>query len=107
MIGNTKPIKLIKYTQTIDANGDASESVQTTYKMWAEINDGGGARNQTDGRTALSDTKTFRINFRDYNITSDYKIQYFGQMYAISNARRINEKRFNWEITAFNIFELD
>jgi head-tail adaptor len=107
MIGNTKPIKLIKYTQTIDANGDASESVQTTYKMWAEITDGGGGRAQADGRTELSDSKTFKINFRDYNITSDYKIQYFGQMYAISNARRINEKRFTWEITAFNIFELD
>jgi SPP1 family predicted phage head-tail adaptor len=107
MIGNTKPIKLLKYATTIDANGDATETIQTTYKMWAEVTDNGGGRSQGNGRTELSDNKIFKINFRDYNITSEYKIQYFGQTYAISNARRIDEKRFTWEITAFNIFELD
>jgi SPP1 family predicted phage head-tail adaptor len=107
MIGTTKPIKLLKYTTTIDANGDATETVATTYKMWAEVTDGGGGRNQDAGRTENSDTKTFRINFRDYNITPDYKIEYFGQTYSISSASRVNEQRFNWEITAFSIFELD
>jgi SPP1 family predicted phage head-tail adaptor len=107
MIGTTKPIKLIKYTQTIDSNGDATESVAVTYKMWADIEDGGGSRSQANGRTDMSDTKTFRINFRGYNITPDYKIEYFGQTYSISSVKRINEQRFNWEITAFNIFELD
>ena len=107
MIGRMKPIKLLKYTQSIDANGDAGESVATTYKMWAEITDEGGGRTQDVGKTDLSDTKTFKIYFRDYNINSNYKIQYFGQTYAISNAKRLQESRFNWEITAFNIFELD
>ncbi len=54
MIGNLKPIKLLKYSQTIDANGDATESVATTYKMWAEVEDGGGSRSEGDGRTEMS-----------------------------------------------------
>lgn len=107
MIGNLKPIKLLKYAETIDANGDATESVQTTYKMWAEVTDEGGGRSQETGRTELGDSKTFKIYFRGYNINSNYKIQYFGQVYAISNAKRVDEKRFNWEISAFNVFELD
>ena len=104
MIDNLKPIKLLKYTNTIDADGDATDTVATTYKMWAEVEDGGGSRTQADGRTDMSDTKTFKLPFRGYNITPDYKIEYFGQTYSISAVRRIDEKRFNWEITAFTIF---
>ena len=104
MIGNLKPIKLLKYTNTINADGDATDTVATTYKMWAEVEDGGGSRTQADGRTDMSDTKTFKLPFRGYNITPDYKIEYFGQTYSISAVRRIDEKRFNWEITAFTIF---
>ena len=104
MIGNLKPIKLLKYTNTIDADGDATDTVAVTYKMWAEVEDGGGSRTQADGRTDMSDTKTFKLPFRGYNITPDYKIEYFGQTYSISAVRRIDEKRFNWEITAFTIF---
>ena len=107
MIGNLKPIKLLKYTSTIDADGDATETVVTTYKMWAEITDDGGGRNQSNGKTELSDSKTFKIYFRGYNITPDMRIEYFGQTYSISNAKRIDEKRFNWEISAFNMWELD
>jgi SPP1 family predicted phage head-tail adaptor len=104
MIGNLKPIKLLKYTNTIDADGDATDTVAVTYKMWAEISDEGGGRTQADGRTDMSDTKTFKVPFRGYNITPDYKIEYFGQTYSISSVRRIDEKRFYWEITAFTIF---
>lgn len=106
MIGNLKPIKLIQYTQAIDNNGDAAESIQTVYKMWAEITDDGGSKSMEFGRTAMSDTKTFKINFRNYLVTGDYKIQYFGQTYAVTSIKRIQEKRFNYEITAFNTFEV-
>lgn len=106
MIGKLKPIKLLRYSNTIDANGDATETVQST-KMWAEVTDGGGGRSQADGKTELSDSKTFKIFFRGYNITPDMKLQYFGQTYAISNAKRINEMRFNWEISATAMWELD
>jgi len=106
MIGTTKPIKLLKYTTTVDANGDAQETLATTYKLWAEISDSGGGRSQVDCRTDASDTKVFRINFRDYPITPDFKIEYFGQTYSISNVRRVDQQRFYWEITAFNIYEV-
>lgn len=106
MIGS-KPIKLLKYTTTVDANGDATGAVAETYKLWADVSDDGGGRSQANGKTNLGDSKVFRINFRNYNITPDYKIEYFGQTYAISNVKRVKEQRFNWEISAFSIFELD
>jgi len=104
-IGNLKPIKLVAYSTNIDPNGDAVESVQTTYKMWAEVTDNGGGRSQSNGRTELSDTKTFKINFRGYLITGNYKVIYFGQTYALTSIERIQEKRFNYLLTGFNIFE--
>lgn len=107
VIANYKPIKLLKYTNSIDANGDASETIVTTYKMWAEVTDNGGGKTQTDGKTQSSDSKTFKIWFRDYPINSNFRIQYFGQTYGIGNVKRLDEKRFNWEISAFNMYELD
>lgn len=104
-IGNLKPIKLLVYGTNIDANGDAIESIQKIYKMWAEVADNGGSKTQANGRTEMSDTKTFKINFRGYLITGNYKIKYFGQTYAITNIQRVDEKRFNYELTGFNIFE--
>lgn len=103
-IGNLKPIKLIRYTSTIDGNGDAEESVEIIYKMWAEISDNGGGRSQSEGRTVMSDTKEFKVNFRNYLIDGDYKIQYFGQIYAITSIERIDEKRFNYRLIGNNIF---
>lgn len=106
MIGNLKPIKLIQYNQSFDVYGDAIEAANTTYKMWAEVDDNGGSKNQELGRTDMTDSKTFKINFRGYLVTGDYKIQYFGQTYAVTNVQRIQEKRFNYLLTAFNIFEV-
>ncbi len=104
-IGNLKPIKLIQYTQTIDGAGDATEATEVVYKMWAEVTDNGGSRSQSLGRTEMSDSKTFKVNFRNYLITGNYKIEYFGQVYAITNVQRIDEKRFNYLLTGFNTFE--
>lgn len=105
MIGNLKPIKLIQYATNINNNGDAYDSVQTIYKMWAEVEDTGGGRSQSNGRTEISDTKTFKINFRGYLVTGNYKVVYFGQTYALTSIERVNEKRFNYILTGFNIFE--
>lgn len=105
MIGNLKPIKLYQYTEAIDANGDAIEEVANTYKMWAEVTDQGGTRGQALGRTAMSDSKEFRIYFRGYLVTGNYKIVYFGQTYAITNVQRVQEKRFNYILTGFATFE--
>jgi head-tail adaptor len=104
-IGNLKPIKLIEYTEVIDAFGDAVESITNTYKMWADVTDQGGTRGQELGRTAMSDSKEFRINFRGYLVTANYKIEYFGQTYAITNVQRVQEKRFNYILTGFATFE--
>ena len=104
-IGTYKPIKLIKYITSLDGNGDAIETLAKIYKMWSEVKSLGGSRSLQKEQTALSDSKTFKIMFKDYPINADFKIQYFGQIYAISSIERIDEKRFNWLITAYNIFK--
>jgi hypothetical protein len=99
-IGDYKPVKLIHYTTTVDANGDASQTAQT-WTLWAEVTDLGGGRSQVDGRTTLSDGKEFKIWFREeWALNGDWKVRYFGQTYAITGLTRVNEKRFNWLIRA-------
>ena len=99
-IGDYKPIKLSKYTTTMDANGDQTQTVQT-WTLWAEVTDLGGSRSQVTGRTTLSDAKEFKIWFRtDWALDGDWKVKYFGQTYAITGLSRVNEKRFNWVISA-------
>ena len=99
-IGEYKAIKLMKYSSTVNGNGDSIESV-FSYRLWAEVTDNGGSRSQVSGRTTLSGAKQFKIRFRpDWVLNGDWKISYFGQVYAISNIERIGEKRFNWLITA-------
>lgn len=105
-IGTYKPIKLVKYITTTDEDGNNLEGVQVVYKMWAEISNGGGSRSLQKERTSVSDTKTFKFMFKGYNIDPDFKIQYFGQIYEISSIERIDEKRFNWRITANSVFEI-
>jgi len=99
-VGEYKQILLYKYTTNIDAAGNVSQS-SMAYKVWAEITNVGGGRSQVDGRTTLSNGKEFKIYFRQQlQPNADYKIQYYGEMYAITGLQRINEKRFNWLITA-------
>ena len=99
-VGNYKPIKLLKYTTSVDSNGDQSQTIQT-YTFWAEVSSNGGNRSQVDGRTSLSNGKTFKIWFRENEfLNGDWKISYFGQTYAVLNVERIDEKRFNCLISA-------
>ncbi len=99
-VGNYKPIKLLKYTTTINGSGDATQSVQT-YTGWAEVTDTGGGRSQTDGKTEMGMSKTFKIWFRaNAFLNGDWKISYFGETYAVTNVQRIDEKRFNCLISA-------
>lgn len=99
-IGNYKQIKLYSYTNgnaTVD--GNFNTAIVNTYPLWAEIVDEGGGRSLSDGRVNLNDTKTFKIFYRGYNPYGRYRIEYYGENYEIVNARRLDEKRFNWLIT--------
>lgn len=109
-VAEYKPIKLEKFTTSVDANGDASQTVET-YTFWAEVTDNGGGRTQAEGKTNLTNTKTFKIWFRvNQFVNADWRIRYFGQTYSVSNIQRINEKRFNCQITAsasYNTLRID
>ena len=100
-IGNYKPIKLYKFEIGLPSQvGNYSENSNTSYLLWAEVTDESGSRSSRDGMVTLSDTKTFKIYYRGYNPYARYKIEYYGNFYEITAARRVDEKRFNWVLTA-------
>lgn len=103
-IGNYKQIKLYKYELGLPSqSGNYSENSNTSYLLWAEVTDESGSRSTIDGKVSLNDTKTFRIYYRGYNPYATYRIEYYGNFYEITAARRVDEKRFNWVLTASTI----
>lgn len=100
-IGSYKPVKLVKYTITKDVKGNNVEAIEARYRMWADVSDSGGGRSTERGQVNLNTTKVFLIHFRpDWKLNADWKIQYYGKEYSISSIERVNEKRFNWRVTA-------
>lgn len=95
-----KKIKLNEYTVTKDGNGDNTESLANSYPIWAEVKEVSGNRSFDNG-VNLTKSKTFRIYFKpDWVLTGNWTITYFGRDYTIENIERINEKRFNWIVSA-------
>lgn len=96
-IGGMKKIKLNEYTVS---GKDNLESLANSYPIWAEVVETGGSRS-FDGGVNLTKSKTFRIYFKpDWVVNGDWTITYYGRVYTISNIERINEKRFNWIVSA-------
>lgn len=102
-IGSYKPIKLFHYEVTKNASGDNEEAITERKMVWAEVVDFGGSRSEERGKTNLSDTKSFKIRFRvDWVLNGDWRLKYYGKVYAVTKIERIDEKRFNWLITAID-----
>jgi hypothetical protein len=103
-IGNYKQIRLYRYQPGLPSlDGNYSESVGNTYNLWAEVTDDSGSRTLSDGMVTLNNNKTFKIFYRGYNPYGNYRIEYYGDNYEVVGARRVEEKRFNWVLTARSI----
>jgi len=101
MVGMMKPIKLLKYSVTKDSNGDNIEVLEARYRMWADVEDSGGSRSNERGTIGIGNSKTFLINYRrDWVLNGDWRIKYFGREYRINGIERIDERRFNWRVSA-------
>lgn len=94
-----KPIRLEKWTAERDHKGDPQEGV-LRYDMWAEVEDAGGTRGTVNGKTSLSRTKTFRMQFMpNFKPTGKWSIVYDGSRYTISSVLKDDERRFWWVFT--------
>jgi SPP1 family predicted phage head-tail adaptor len=92
-------IRIEKWGQVKDGNGNSVESINTAYNMWAEPVRLGGNRSDTSGQTKLNNSVQFKIRFRpDWKITGMWKLIYNGMRYSITEIQKLNEKRFNWMI---------
>ncbi len=92
-------IRIEKYGIVKDGNGNAVESVNTAYNMWAEVVRIGGSRSDSNGQTKLNNNVQFKVRFRpDWKISGMWKLIYKGMRYSINQIQPLNEKRFNWII---------
>ena len=92
-------IRLEKWAMVKDGNGNAVESVNTAYNMWAEQVRTGGNRSDSNGQTKLNNSVQFKIRFRpDWKVSGMWKLIYNGSRYSITQIKRLDEKRFNWII---------
>lgn len=99
-LGNMKKIKLNEYAVTKDGEGNNIEQLVNSYPIWAEVKETSGNRSFDNG-VNLNKSKTFRIWFKpDWVLTGNWIIRYFGRDYTIENIERVNEKRFNWIVSA-------
>jgi len=90
-------IRVEKWAAPKDYSGDAKESIEQAYNLWAEILNSSGSRSDTNGQMKLNKTKTFKIRFRpDWKLSGEWKLKYLQKRYSITSIERINEKRFNW-----------
>ena len=90
-------IRVEKWAAPKDYSGDAKESMEHSYPLWAEIVNSSGSRSDTNGQMKLNKTKTFKIRFRpDWKLSGEWKLKYLQKRYSITSIERINEKRFNW-----------
>lgn len=99
MAGLMSKIRLEKWVSTRTANGWA-ESV-TKYNVWAEVLSSSSSKANAQGRTAINQTKQFKVRFRpDFKPTGNWKLTYEGKRYSVNSIEKENEKRFYWVITA-------
>ena len=102
-LGDYKMVKLYEYSLTVDANGNTIEAVALRHKTYAEVSAVSGSRGVEQSQVSLGETKQFKIRWKsNWSINSQWTIKYFGKEYTIQSIERIDEKRFNWLITARN-----
>ncbi len=95
------PIKLVQMVTTQEATGEWSEEpTEYKYKVFAELLSNSGSRSY-DHRTELGQTKKFKTYFRDeLDLNADWKIEFRGSRWTITNIELEKEIQFFWIITA-------
>jgi head-tail adaptor len=101
MIGKMKPIRLIQYTTAQNANGRATETAAASYNVWADLSNKTSARTADNGQTQLVNTLVFRLFSRAaLDVSGNWRIVWAGREYTVQGIDRIEERKFNWQITA-------
>jgi SPP1 family predicted phage head-tail adaptor len=100
-IGQRRQVKLLPVSVGQSNEGRNTETAGTAISTWAEISNPSGSRNYQNGQPQLSNTKNFLIRFRfDLHPDVNWKIQYDGKEWTVSEIQRLNEKNFYWQLTA-------
>jgi SPP1 family predicted phage head-tail adaptor len=101
MVGLMKPIRLIQNTSAQNSDGRWVETAANSYNIFGELVKTGSGRSVNNGQTQFTNTIRFKIRFRDdFDVSGDWRLVWAGKQYTISGIDRVDEKRFNWEITA-------
>lgn len=100
-IGKMIPVVIKPYTSAKAAGGEWVETTGTDIQAWAEISNPSGFRAYMSGQTQLGETKDFLIRYRFDNTPGvNWRIVYDNRNWAVSEIRRIDEKKFYYRLTA-------
>ena len=101
MIGNMKPIRLVKYTTAQNETGRPVESIAATYNVWAELQKNGSGWIFQNGQAQLSNTMRFKFSIRgEFDLTGNWRLIWAGKEYTVQGIDRIDERKFNYQVTA-------
>lgn len=100
-IGIRKQVQLVQMVSVKQAGGNWVTVEGARTGVWAEVTNPSGFRDYAHGQTQLGETKRFKIRYRfDKFPDADWLIRYDNKDWTITEKRKINEKRFYWQITA-------
>lgn len=107
-VANMKQITLEKWIagQSDAANrGSNVNDRQAIYNIYADVRRRGGYRTTERNQTQLSSTYEFRVWWRPEleELTALWKIKYDGKAFTVHTIERIDEKKFNYLITAESV----
>lgn len=91
-----KPIRLEKYVSAKDSSGDFKETV-TKYNLWAEVQFNSGQRSSLNGQTKIKNSYTFKIYWKGFDITGNWRVVYDGKRLTVLSIEKVN--RFFFKLT--------
>ena len=99
-----KQIRLEKWKTDKDANGNNTEAIEVKYNFWAEVIRQGGSRDTINGKTGLTNSMLFTVDFRpDWFPTGNWRVIYNGRRHKVTSIERKDEDRFKWVISAESV----
>lgn len=99
-IGKRVQVQLVQLLVAQDTDGRNKEAEGDKFGVWAEVSNASGFRGYADGQTQMGSNKKFLIRFRfDKHPDCNWKIRYDGKDWTLSEIKKVDEKRFYWQMT--------
>lgn len=101
MIGGQRKIIIEKWTQAKNDTGSLTDTLVERHFLWAEVSKTSESRQYSGNQVQQFSSFTFKVRFRsDWALNDLWKVVYQGKRFTVQQIDNINERSFNWLITA-------